>query len=139
MQNIHISYGGSSHVRCYLFLSVTSFSVIATLFDVVSCIFKLKDFSCSNSVMLHPSNSDDSIGGILLGNNNESDNPHFFFMNPFLSFKTRVFFSEEKLESYSYVLISFIFDYYLVSHSAYIFLYFFLSNSKLFDSLLGKG
>ena len=54
MQNIHISYGGSSHVRCYLFLSVTSFSVIATLFDVVSCIFKLKDFSCSNSVMLHP-------------------------------------------------------------------------------------
>ena len=53
MQNIHISYGGSSHVRCYLFLSVTSFSVIATLFDVVSCIFKLKDFSCSNSVMLH--------------------------------------------------------------------------------------
>ena len=81
---------------------------------------------------------DDSIGGILLGNNNESGNPYFFFMNPFLSFKTRVFFSEEKLESYSYVLISFIFDYYLVSHSAYIFLYFFSSNSKLFDSLLGK-
>ena len=26
-----------------------SFSVIATLFDVVSCIFKLKDFNCSHS------------------------------------------------------------------------------------------
>ena len=82
---------------------------------------------------------DDSIGGILLGNNNEIDNPYLFFMNPFLSFKTRVFFTEEKLENYSYILISFIFDYYLVSHSAYIFLYFFLSNSKLFDSLSGKG
>ena len=54
MQNIHISYGGSSHVRCYLFLSVTSFSVIATLFDVASCIFKLKDFKCSNSFRVHP-------------------------------------------------------------------------------------
>ena len=54
MQNIHISYGGSSHVRCYLFLSVTSFSVIATLFDVASCIFKLKDFKCSNSFMPSP-------------------------------------------------------------------------------------
>ena len=81
---------------------------------------------------------DPSIGGILLGNNNKSDNPYFFFMNPFLSFKTRVFFPGEKLESYSYVLISLIFVYYVVSHSAYIFLYF-LSNSKLFDSLLGKG
>ena len=81
---------------------------------------------------------DDSIGGILLGNNNESNNPHFFFMNPFLSFKTRVFFSEEKLESYSYVLISFIFDYYLVSHSAYIFLYFFLSNSQVVWQFVGK-
>ena len=54
MQNIHISYGVSSHVRCYLFLSVASFPEFATLFEVVSCIFKLKDFSCSNSVMLHP-------------------------------------------------------------------------------------
>ena len=40
---------------------------------------------------------DPSISGILLGNNNESDNPYFFFMNPFLSFETRV--------CYSYVLI----------------------------------
>ena len=54
MQNIHICYGGCNYVRCYLFLSVTSFSVIATLFDIFSCIFKLKDFSCSNSVMLYP-------------------------------------------------------------------------------------
>ena len=53
-------------------------------------------------------------------------------MNPFLSFKTRVFFSGEKLESCSYVLISLIFVYYVMNHSAYIFLYFFL------DSFLGK-
>ena len=26
---------------------------------------------------------DPSIGGILLGNNNKSDNPYFFFMNLF--------------------------------------------------------
>ena len=75
---------------------------------------------------------DPSIGGILLGNNNESDNPYFCFMNPFLSFKTRVFFSGEKLESCSYVLISLIFVYYVMNHSAYIFLYF------LLDSFLGK-
>ena len=49
-----------------------------------------------------------------------------------------MFFSEEKLESYSYVLISFIFDYYLVSHSAYIFLYFFLSNSQVVWQFVGK-
>ena len=53
-------------------------------------------------------------------------------MNPFLSFKTRVFFSGEKLESCSYVLISLIFVYYVMNHSAYIFLYF------LLDSFLGK-
>ena len=82
---------------------------------------------------------DDSIGGILLCNNNESGNPYFLFMNPFLSFKTRVFFPEEKLESYSYILISSIFVYYLVSNSAYVFQYFFLSNSKLFDGFLGRG
>ena len=45
---------GSSHVCCYLFLSVTIFSMIATPFDVVSCIFKLKDFNWSNSLMPHP-------------------------------------------------------------------------------------
>ena len=45
---------GSSHVCCYLFLSVTIFSMITTLFDVVSCIFKLKDFKCCNSFMLYP-------------------------------------------------------------------------------------
>ena len=44
----------SSHVSCYLFLSVTSFSVIATLFDVPSCILKLKDFNCCNSLTPHP-------------------------------------------------------------------------------------
>ena len=44
---------------------------------------------------------DPSIGGILLGNNNESNNQYFCFMNPFLSFKTRVFFSGEKLESFA--------------------------------------
>ena len=82
---------------------------------------------------------DDSIGGILLSNNNESDNPYLFFMNPFLSSKTRVFLSEERLDSYRYALTSSIFYYYLVSGSAYIFLYFFFSNSKLFDRLLGKG
>ena len=49
------------------------------------------------------------------------------------------FFSGEKLASYSYVLIYLIFVHYLVSYSAYIFLYFFLSNFKLFDSLLRKG
>ena len=80
---------------------------------------------------------DPSIGEILFGNNKESENRYFVFMNPFLSFKTRVFFSEGNLESYSYVLISLIFVHYLVSHSAYIFLYF-LSNFKLFDSLLEK-
>ena len=67
-----------------------------------------------------------------MGNNNEINNPYFLIMNPFLSFKTRVFFSEEKLESCSYVLISLIFVYYVMNHSAYIFLYFFL------DSFLGK-
>ena len=72
----------------------------------------------------------------MLGNN-ESDNQYLCFMNPFLSFKTRVFFSGEKLESCSYVLIFLIFVYYVINHSAYIFLYF-LSNSNLFDSLLGK-
>ena len=45
----------SSHVSCYLFLSVTSFSVIATLFDVPSCILKLKDFNCCNSLTPLPS------------------------------------------------------------------------------------
>ena len=45
---------GSSHVCCYLFLSVTIFSMITTLFDVVSCIFKLKDFNWPNSLMPHP-------------------------------------------------------------------------------------
>ena len=55
---------------------------------------------------------DPATGGILSGDNNESDNPYFFFMNPSLSFKTRVFFSGEKLASYSYVLISLIFVYY---------------------------
>ena len=45
---------GSSHVCCYLFLSVTIFSMITTLFDVVSCIFKLKYFNWPNSLMLHP-------------------------------------------------------------------------------------
>ena len=72
-----------------------------------------------------------------MGNNNEINNPYFLIMNPFLSFKTRVFFSGEKLESCSYVLIFLIFVYYVINHSAYIFLYF-LSNSNLFDSLLGK-
>ena len=67
-----------------------------------------------------------------MGNNNEINNPYFLIMNPFLSFKTRVFFSGEKLESCSYVLISLIFVYYVMNHSAYIFLYFFL------DSFLGK-
>ena len=33
-------------------LCVTRFSVIATLFDVVSCIFKLKDFECFLSLIL---------------------------------------------------------------------------------------
>ena len=87
-----------------------------------------------STITYHP-----SISGILLGNN-ESDNPYFFFIYiSFLSFKTRVFFSEEKLASYSYALVSLIFVHYLVSHLAYLFLYFFLSNSKLFDSFLGKG
>ena len=72
-----------------------------------------------------------------MGNNNEINNPYFLIMNPFLSFKARVFFSGEKLESCSYVLISLIFVYYVVNHSAYIFLYF-LRNSNLLDSLLGK-
>ena len=67
-----------------------------------------------------------------MGNNNEINNPYFLIMNPFLSFKTRVFFSGEKLESCSYVLISLIFVYYVMNHSAYIFLYF------LLDSFLGK-
>ena len=49
------------------------------------------------------------------------------------------FFSGEKLASCSYVLISLIFVIYLVSYSVYIFLYFFLSNFKFFNSLLGKG
>ena len=82
---------------------------------------------------------DPSISGILLGNNNERDHSYFSFINPFLYFKNKVFFSGEKLESYCYVVISVVFVHYLVSHSAYIFLYFFLSNFKLFDSLLGKG
>ena len=38
----------------HLFLSDTRFSVVATLFDVASCIFKLKGFKCSNSFMLYP-------------------------------------------------------------------------------------
>ena len=75
----------------------------------------------------------------MLGNNNERDHSYFSFMNPFLSFKNKVFFSGEKLESYCYVVISVVFVHYLVSHSAYIFLYVFLSNFNLFDNLLGKG
>ena len=44
---------------------------------------------------------DPSIFGVLLGNTSENDNSYFFFMNPFLSFKTRVHFSGEKLANYS--------------------------------------
>ena len=44
-----------------------------------------------------------------------------------------MFFSGEKQANYSYVLISF-FVHYIVSHLGYIFLKFFLSNFKLFDS-----
>ena len=35
-------------------LGLTCFSVITTLFEVAFCIFKLKDFNCSNSFILHP-------------------------------------------------------------------------------------
>ena len=68
---------------------------------------------------------DPSIFGVLLGTNNERDSSYFFLMNPYLSFKTTVFFSGEKLASYSYVSISLIFVHYQVSYSAYIFLHFF--------------
>ena len=44
---------------------------------------------------------DASVGGILLGNNNQSDNSYFFFMNTFLYFTNKVLFSGAKLESYS--------------------------------------
>ena len=53
VKHLHI-LRGSSHVCCYLFLSVTIFSIITTLFDVVSCIFKLKDFNWPNSLMSRP-------------------------------------------------------------------------------------
>ena len=145
MDNFIILLGLLTHFNFVLALShyIATYSTHSLLFlypnfDVFSVFIIPNDWHLRQLKKFIVVRFDDSIGGILLGNNNESDNPYFFFMNPFLSFKTRVFFPGEKLESYSYVLISLIFVYYVVSHSAYIFLYF-LSNSKLFDSLLGKG
>ena len=146
MANLIILLGLLTHFNFVLVLShyIATYNTHSLLFlypnfDVFSVFIIPNDWHLRQLKKFIVVRFDDSIGGILLGNNNESDNPYFFFMNPFLSFKNRVFSSKEKLESYSYVLISFIFVYYLVSHSAYIFLYFFLSTSKLFDSLLGKG
>ena len=74
---------------------------------------------------------DPSIGGILLGNNNERDHSYFSFMNPFLYFKNKVFFSGGKTREL--LLCSDLRSFCPLSSesSAYIFLYFFLSNFKV--------
>ena len=139
MANLIILLGLLTHFNFMLVLShyIATYNTHSLLFlypnfDVFSVFIIPNDWHLRQLKKLIVVRFDDSIGGILLGNNNESDNPYFCFMNPFLSFKTRVFFSGEKLESCSYVLISLIFVYYVMNHSAYIFLYF------LLDSFLGK-
>ena len=104
LANLIILLGLLTHFNFVLVLShyIATYNTHSLLFpypnfDVFSAFITANDWHLGQLKKFIVVRFDDSIGRKLLGNNNESDNPYFFFMNPFLSFETRV--------CYSYVLI----------------------------------